>query len=499
MIDQDKRRAIYLLHQEGAGIKSISRQLRVSRKTVKAIIALKGEMPQGVRSDKIDVDEALLRRLYQECDGFVQRVHEKLTGEEGVTLGYSTLTRLLRDLEISEAKQGRCEQVPDIAGAEMQHDTSPYSLEIGGRRLKVVASIVYFRYSKVRYLRFYRYFRRFTMKCFLHEALTFFDYSAPVCIIDNTNLARLRGTGRDAVIVPEMERFARQYNFEFICHKIGHHNRKAGNERSFYTVETNFFPGRKFASITDLNKQARDWATNILARRPLSKIGAIPSQLFEYEKSFLKKLPSFVSPPYLIHQRIIDQYGYASFAGNFYWVPGTKRHEVTLLQYADHLRIYHRRTLMAEYDLAIDGVKNEKILPKDGQKPRRQPANRKRPTGGQEKTLREVSVEVSAYLDFIGREKGFNRHRVIRRLHGLYRKMAGDLFVKAVARAFKYRIADIDTIERIAVLLMKEGSYASPMVNIAHDFEERQAFLDGCDGNDVDLSVYDRLLEDENG
>lgn len=463
------------------------------------IIALKGEMPQGVRKDKIEVDEALLRRLYQECDGFVQRVHEKLTAEEGVEIGYSTLTRLLRELEISKVRDERCTQVPDMPGAEMQHDTSPYFLEIGGKRLKVVASVVYFRYSKVRYLKFYRYFKRFTMKCFLHEALTFFDYCAPVCIIDNTNLARLRGTGRDAVIVPEMERFARQYGFEFICHKIGHHNRKAGNERSFYTVETNFFPGRKFASLTDLNKQAFDWATRIFARRPLSKIRAIPSQLFDYEKSFLRKLPAFVSPPYLIHQRLIDQYGYASFDGNFYWVPGTKRHEVTLLQYADHLKIYHRRTLMAEYDQASDGVKNEKIFPKDGQKPKRQPANRKRPTGGQEKTLRAVSAEVCAYLDFIGAEKGSNRHRVIRRLHGLYRKMARDLFVKAVARALKYRIADIDTIERIAVLLMKEGSYEIPMVKVAHDFEKRQAFLDGCDSNDVDLSVYDRLLENENG
>ena len=42
------------------------------------------------------------------------------------------------------------------------------------------------------------------MKCFLHEALIFWNYAADVCIIDNTNLARLYGTGSNAVIVPEM-------------------------------------------------------------------------------------------------------------------------------------------------------------------------------------------------------------------------------------------------------------------------------------------------------
>ena len=71
-----------------------------------------------------------------------------------------------------------------------------------------------------------------------------FGYSAGKCIIDNTNLARLRGTGKDAVICPEMARFAARYHFEFICHEKGHSDRKAGNERAFYTVETNFFPGR---------------------------------------------------------------------------------------------------------------------------------------------------------------------------------------------------------------------------------------------------------------
>jgi hypothetical protein len=48
-------------------------------------------------------------------------------------------------------------------------------------------------------LKFYRVFNRFAMKCFLHEALMFWGYAARKCIIDNTNLARLRGVGSRAV------------------------------------------------------------------------------------------------------------------------------------------------------------------------------------------------------------------------------------------------------------------------------------------------------------
>ena len=84
----------------------------------------------------------------------------------------------------------------------------------------------------------------------------FWGYRARQCIIDNTNLARLRGTGANAVMVPEMEAFARQYGFVFRCHALKHPNRKAGEERSFWTVETNFLPGRTFQSLEDLNQQA---------------------------------------------------------------------------------------------------------------------------------------------------------------------------------------------------------------------------------------------------
>jgi hypothetical protein len=64
--------------------------------------------------------------------------------------------------------------------------------------------------AKRRYLVFYRAFNRFKMKCFFHEALMFWGCADRQCIIDNTNLARLRGTGANALIVLEMETFGKQ-------------------------------------------------------------------------------------------------------------------------------------------------------------------------------------------------------------------------------------------------------------------------------------------------
>lgn len=496
MIDHEKRKAIYHLYEQGMGLRRIAQQLGVSRNTVRGIIEQKGRMPESGRSDKIEVDEQLLRRLCSECDGWVQRIHEKLTEEHGVRIGYSTLTRLVRDLEIGRKPDQRCGQVEDEPGAEMQHDTSPYRLKIADKQVRVVGSILYFRYCKIRYLKFYRSFERFKMKCFLHEAFEFWGYAAPVCIIDNTNLARLRGSGKNAVIVPEMEKFARQYGFEFKCHEIGHSNRKAGNERSFFTVETNFFPGRSFAGLEDLNAQAFDWATRRMANRPVSKTGLIPAMAFEYEKPFLQKLPCYVPAPYLVHTRKTDQYGYAPFAGNFYWVPGTGRGEVTILQYSGKLQLYQRRKLLAEYELPPDDIKNERLWPPGTARPQHQPKYRHRPTAREEQKLNSTDPVIARYLSFAVKTGGKPKHRFIRQLYALQQKMDPALFVKTITRALQYRITDTETLERIAVLLMRDGSHELTFAQIDSEFQSRPSYQQGCLSDEVDLSEYEKLLDD---
>ena len=498
MIEPDKRKAIYLLSQQGIGVREIARSLNISANTVTTIVAQKGEMPQVVRKDKMQIDPDILIQLYSQCQGRAQRVHERLTEEQGVCVAYSTLTQMLREQGFGKTPSNRCGQEPDKAGAEMQHDTSPYRVRFGLRSVLVQGSLLYFRYSKIRYLKFYRSFTRFHMKCFLYEAFVHWGYAAETCIIDNTNLARLRGTGKDAVIVPEMEQFARQYGFAFVCHEKGHANRKAGNERGFYTVETNFFPGRSFESLEDMNRQAFQWATVRSANRPTGKTRLIPSVTFEYEKPYLKKLPPYVEPPYCIHERGTDQYGYASFDGNFYWIPGTKRHDVKILQYGDHLKIYHARNLLGRYLLPADGVKNEVIPPEGCPRPSHRPTHRKKPTAREEKILRSLDKTIDDYLEFAAAKSGKPKHRFIRELFGLYQKIARPVFIQAVGRALKYRITDIGTIENIVILKLNNGDVNMPPPEIDPDFQNRDVYIEGCYADEADLSIYDET-EDENG
>jgi transposase len=498
MIGPDVRNAIYQLHQAGMSLREISRRLHISRNAVRKIVKQQGRFARGQRSDKKQIDNQLLERLYRECDGWIQRIHEKLLEEEGIQIGYSTLTRMLRELGLSRSQPARCDRVPDEPGAEMQHDTTVYRVKVAERWTKLIASLIYLRYSKRRYLKFYRVFNRFAMKCFLHEALMFWRYAAWQCIIDNTNLARLYGAGKQAVIVPEMREFARRYGFRFVCHEIGHADRKAGNERSFWSVETSFLPGRTFESLEDLNRQARQWATERMEHRVLTKARVIPAQLFEHERLYLNSLPEYLPAPYQTHQRVTDQYGYAAFQANYYWVPGTRRDDVKVLQYADHLRIFQNYECLAEYPLPPDGTRQQHYSPPGEPKPRHQPRKRRRDAKREEQRLRALGDEVSAYLDFALSAPGVQRHRFTRELFALSRKLTSEVFRKTAHRAHRYRIVELATVRRIAWLCLSQEAGVLPEPEVDEDFRQRPAYQEGYLTDQPDLSVYDQLNEENN-
>jgi transposase len=488
MITADTRKAVFLLHQEGTPIRQISRQLRLSRNAVRRIIAQSGQMPPSIRRPRLVLDPELLRQLHQECDGYAQRMMEILREEHGIAVKYSTLTRHLRDLGISVPVSQRCQRVPDEPGAEMQHDTSPFKVLVGSEWLRLQASLLYLRYSKRRYLQFYPVYDRFHMKCFLHLALMHWGYAPRICVIDNTNLARWRGLGANAVMVPEMEAFARAYGFRFLCHAPKHSDRKAGEERSFLTVETNFIPGRTFQNIEDLNRQALEWSTVRLEQRPQGKAGLIPAQAFEHERAFLTQLPRHLPAPYLLLERTVDEYGYVAVDGNYYEVPGSGRGKIQVLRYLHHLVLSQNRRTLIEYALPPWGVRNQPFHA-PGQKPRYRPRNRKLSSQEEEKRLRAIDPMIGAYVDFILGTPGLLRHQFLRRLWAFHQRCSTTLFLRTIERAHRYHITSLETLERIALLHLDDTALPDPAVD--PDLEKRPAYQEGSLTETPDLSRYD--------
>ena len=496
MKSEHVREAVKALFKEGKRKKEIARFLKIDIKTVRTILDEEQSTPKS-RKDKIIVDYDLLKNLHERCDGYAQRMHEILTEEHKVHIGYSTLTRLLQEYGIGKQPEQRNQRYPDVPGAEMQHDTSVYTVKFGQQRRKVVCSGLYFRFCKMRYVKFYVRFNRFMMKCFFHEALTFFGYTAKTCIIDNTNLAVLYGTGERAVFNPEMLAFAKKYGFQWKAHRIRLANRKAGTERNFFTLETNFFPGRNFADIDDLNRKAFDWAIRRFASRPQSKTRLIPRELFEQEKPYLVKLPAYIEPPYQEHKRGVDPYGYVAFDANYYWVPIKAKGKLPVIEYEKSISIYHNHKKLESYPLPSWDVKNEKFAPPGVAAPFQAPRSRKYGCKEEEKQLRQMGEVCCAYLDYIQSTacKIPQKPKFIRELYRLAKKMSRSLFLKTIERAFKYQVSAIASIERIAEQLITHEMQALPEIPLSNQYENRKAYQEGRFSAEADLRRYRGLME----
>lgn len=73
------------------------------------------------------------------------------------------------------------------------------------------------------------------------------------------------------------------------------------------------------------------------------------------------------------------------------------------------------------------------------------------------------------------------------------------MFLQTVARALKYRITEMETVERIAVLYLSHGHYETPCVDIDEELQTRPSYLEGRLCDDVDLSIYDKMLDEDDG
>jgi transposase len=500
MIEEHNREVVRRLFEQGKAKKEIARFLGMSVKTVRNIL----EHPAGAerrRSDKILVDGDLLRQLYHRCEGYAQRVYEILREEYHIPIGYSTLTRLLQQYGIGRKSPERDERHPDLPGAEMQHDSSVYTVLLGDKPRKVICSGLYYRYCKMRYPIFYFRFDRFRLKCFFHEALSYYGYAAKLCIVDNSSLVVLYGSGENAVFHPEMLSFAKQYGFEWKAHRLRHANRKAGKERDFLTLGTNFFPGRRFSDLEDLNRQAFQWATERFAGRPLSRTRLIPRELFEEEKPFLLKLPPSIEPPYQQHHRSVDSYGHVALESNYYWIPEGVRGTVCLIEYPKNIVIYQANRKLVDYPLPPAELKNQQFSPPDRPLPSRKPHNRRSGCAEEQEKLRRMGELCCRYLDWLDSSacRVPYKAKLVRDLYRLSSKLEPTLFLKTIERALHYRIVSIASLERMASQLLTPDLPGLPQPLAAEDYEARRSYQAGRFSAEADLSAYRRLLEEDQG
>jgi transposase len=447
MLSQAQRAAILELHTQGVSKRKIAKLMGISRPTVRKVLRSKAaQVPELQRPQKAEPYRQRILELVSSCKGNLVRVHEELL-VGGAELSYAALTAFCRRHGISQAPvvaAGRYEFEP---GQEIQHDTSPHEVELGGKKRKVQTASAVLCYSRILFFQCYATFQRFDCKVFLTDALRYFCGGAVRVMIDNTHVVVLHGTGREMVPVPEMAAFSERFGFQFVAHAIGNANRSARVERPFWFIENNFLAGRKFSSWEDLNQQAREWCDKVNSTYK-KHIRAVPRELFVVERLHLKPLPAWIPEVYRLHQRMVDMEGYVALHTNRYSVPIAwigRRVEVRETRDKIEIQLDARNVVTHS---RIAEAEHQRILLAAHRPPRGQGVARLQPHP-EEKTILAAVPEIADYVAAVKQRSRKVPGIALRQLLRLVREYPRTPLLAAVAEAARYGLYDLDRLERM--------------------------------------------------
>lgn len=449
MLNHETRSAILRLRQEGHGTRAIAKALGVARESVKRVLASgRVEVPDIERPDQLGAHAERIRKLEADCGGNLVRVHEELWARHQVRVPYSTLTRFCRDAEIGVVPKVAAGRYVFGPGKEMQHDTSPHTVTVGSRPCGLQCASLIHCFSRRRFIQCYPRWTRFHAKSFLTRALTFFGGAAEHCMLDNSTVIMTGGTGKDARAVPEMQAFADRFGFKFVAHAIGDANRSARVEGPFWNVENNFYKGRTFADLADLNAQLVDWCQTY-NRTYHKSFGGIPDELWLIELPVIKRLPAYVPEPTEIHPRRVDTEAYVRLHTNSYSVPEQRiGQQVEVHETLERVRIFAGHTLLAEHARFDDGAHKRSLLPEHRGSWRLRSAPK--PPSPEELALRAAGPALAALCDALRRNAAAGRRSVVR-LHRMWLEYPDGAVETAVTRALAFGQSDLGVIERMVL------------------------------------------------
>ena len=448
MQDRATRAAIFALAGKGHGPRAIARALFVSKNTVKRVLRSSCvEVPEVERVEKAEPHEGQIRALYALCKGNLVRVHEELE-QKGIVLAYSTLTGFCRRRGLGQTPKERAGQYHFAPGEEMQHDTSPHDVVIATRLRRVQCASLVLCFSRRIHAQVYPTWNRFWAKVFLTDAVVDFGGAAGRTMIDNASIVVAHGTGKEAVMAPEMVAWSTRFGTVFAAHELGDADRSARVERPFHHIEHNFYVGRTFASVADLNTQLRAWCEKVNAR-PKKRLGASPIALFATEATALRPLPLHVPEVYELHRRSVDVEGYIHLHTNRYSVPAALiDREVAVHETKDRVRIFDGHRLVCEHTREEDGSDKRSTLEAHEREGRWHRRGTPRPQSPEERRLRADSPVLAQMVDALRKRHG---GRAIRRLHRMWLDYPAEPLRRALAVALEHGLFDLERVERLVL------------------------------------------------
>jgi transposase len=134
-------------------------------------------------------------------------------------------------------------------------------------------------------------------------------------------------------------------------------------ERPFRYIRQDFFLGRTFRNLDDLNAQLADWLATVANVRVHATTRRVVAEAFAEEKPKLQDLPTLPFGSVLKLERRVSHEGMVSVGGNLYSVPdATRKRVVEVHTLADEIHIFEDGALIAAHPV-LDGRGRRRVAP----------------------------------------------------------------------------------------------------------------------------------------
>lgn len=401
-----KQEIILKSHREGKSQRTISKELGISRKTVKKYIAqfearLRSAPPPqeaigGFLSDPPIYGKKQRRKLkltvevQQAIDGLLAANEEKklqglrkqvlkkcdilaLLQEQGIDIGYTTVCNYIKEKQGKAAPREAYIRQVYVPGEICEFDWGEIKLYIGGKLSRFQLAVFTAAYSNYRFAAIYR--RQDTL-AFMESHVRFFEHLQGVhkeMVYDNMRVAVSKFVGRN-------EKEPTQALLQLRGHyRFGHRfcNSYRGNEKGHVERSVEYIRRKSFGvkcHFTDL-EGAADWLHNkitVLNNTRQQLTGKTANELFDDEKAALGAVPARLLCSEQVQLRA-DKYATVSYRTNRYSVPDDlvgafvqakiMSHELWFYhndrKVAAHGRSYHRHDWIIKIDHYLDTFKRK--------------------------------------------------------------------------------------------------------------------------------------------
>ncbi|WP_282611429.1 IS21 family transposase [Pelagibius sp. Alg239-R121] len=362
---------IHDLKRQGLSVSAIARKTGLNRKTVRKYLARGLEVPNyGPREPRerlrTPYEGYLRERIIQFPDLSGRRLFREIR-KLGYVGGYTGITDFLRSAR--PAKQilfeRRFETPP---GHQAQVDFAEFQLEFTdepGVWRKVWLFSMVLGHSRWLWGRFGGNQKLETvLRCHI-AAFEACGGATGEVLYDRMKTAVL-GEDADGVVTynPALVALLNYYGSAPRAYKAYRAKTKGKVERPYRYIRQDFFLGRSFRNMEDLNAQFDAWRQEIANPRVHATTNRVVNEAFAEEQDRLTPLPTHPYDAVLTVERRVSHEGMVSVGGNLYSVPDTTRKRVVEVQsHPDKIRIFENGKPIACHPI-LEGRNRRRLDPR---------------------------------------------------------------------------------------------------------------------------------------